>query len=340
VSDRSGVKTFEIAWSEGPPMPQGRASFAAGLLGDALVAAGGTFWRDGAKVWSDAVDLYDLGSGSWRAGPALPRPLAYGACACSPAGLEVFGGHDGEHASRDTWILSPAGDRWRRSGSLPSERLHGRAETVDGRTYLLGGARAVADFRGAHADVLARDGAGSSRWTAEADLPGGSRLVMATAVVQGRIFVFGGLRATGTGLLHNLADAHSYDPASGRWTRIADLPQGARGVTAAAVEDRWIYLFGGNGASTDEENARAPDHGYLRRVLVYDVESDLYVETTPLPRPAMLLEFFARKRAFYGAGGETMTDTLSYGRSHRLYIGRLSGATPQRGWSESPRRLP
>jgi N-acetylneuraminic acid mutarotase len=277
--------TVTISWSEGRPMPQGRASFAGGLLGGKLVVAGGTYWHDGVKLWSDAVDLYDPAADTWRPGPALPHPLAYAASACSEAGgLEVFGGHDGTGVALETWVLPDLAGAWRRSGLLPSSRLHGRAATLGARTYLLGGARSVADFRAAHGDVLARSG-GSAEWTTEAE--------------------------------------HRYDPASKRWTRLADLPQGARGLTATVVGDRWIYLFGGNTASTEEENRRPPDHGYLRRVLVYDVETGGYTEATPLARPAMLLDFVLRQGVLYGAGGETMTDTVSFGRSHRLYVGRL-----------------
>jgi hypothetical protein len=315
--------TVTISWSEGRPMPQGRASFAGGLLGGKLVVAGGTYWHDGVKLWSDAVDLYDPAADTWRPGPALPHPLAYAASACSEAGgLEVFGGHDGTGVALETWVLPDLAGAWRRSGLLPSSRLHGRAATLGARTYLLGGARSVADFRAAHGDVLARSG-GSAEWTTEAELPGGPRLLMASGVARGSLYMFGGLRSNAAGVLQNLADAHRYDPASKRWTRLADLPQGARGLTATVVGDRWIYLFGGNTASTEEENRRPPDHGYLRRVLVYDVETGGYTEATPLARPAMLLDFVLRQGVLYGAGGETMTDTVSFGRSHRLYVGRL-----------------
>jgi hypothetical protein len=312
-----------ISWTEGRPMPQGRASFAGGLVGGALVVAGGTYWRDGVKLWSDVVDLYDPAAGAWRPGPALPHPLAYAAVASAAgSGLEVFGGHDGKDVALDTWVLPDPAGAWRRSGALPSSRLHGRAETLGGRTYLLGGARSVADFRAAHGDLLVR-GAGSAEWTVEVELPGGPRLLMASAVARQTLYMFGGLRSNAAGVLENLPDAHRYDPSAKRWTRLADLPYGARGLTATVVSDRWIYLFGGNTASTEEENRRAPDHGYLRRVLVYDIEADRYTEATPLPRPAMLLDFVLSRGVLYGAGGETMTDTLSFGRSHRLYIGRL-----------------
>ncbi|MFV2021382.1 S8 family serine peptidase [Micromonospora sp. LOL_023] len=73
-------------------------------------------------------------------------------------------------------------------------------------------------------------------------LPGLPRTVMdnSAVTVNGKLYSFGG--STG---LSSLAEVHAFDPAAQSWTRLADMPHGARSQAAEGVIDGKVYLVSG-----------------------------------------------------------------------------------------------
>jgi hypothetical protein len=84
-------------------------------------------------------------------------------------------------------------------------------------------------------------------------------------------------------------------------------------VSAVAIEDRSIMLFGGYTASS-----------FSADVLVYDIATDTYKPATPMPVPLLGVEFVMNGRTLYGAGGE---DRMR-GRSARLLEARMVEPAP------------
>ena len=81
------------------PDPLGFGGPLTGIHGEALIVAGGANFPiplvdGGAKVWHDRIFVLLPGADSWRNEQALPRPLAYSACASTPTGVVVVGGSD------------------------------------------------------------------------------------------------------------------------------------------------------------------------------------------------------------------------------------------------------
>jgi len=118
----------------------------------------------------------------------------------------------------------------------------------------------------------------------------------------------------------NLDDAYSYDPRTDRWKQLARLPQPARSLSATAVGDRFIYIFGGYTATAEETRSKPLDFGFSSSVYVYDLDTDRYEKAASLPVPVSDIRFFVHGDALYGAGGEDR----NYGRSPRTLIARLS----------------
>jgi N-acetylneuraminic acid mutarotase len=67
-----------------------------------------------------------------------------------------------------------------------------------------------------------------------------ARSGIAAAVLEGRIFVFGGEATTGT-----FSEVEAYDPKADRWSAYARLPTPRHGLGAATVSGRIYVISGG-----------------------------------------------------------------------------------------------
>lgn len=105
----------------------------AGCHGEALIVAGGA-------NFTSAASSSDL---RWTSGFALSRPLAYGACASTSAGVVCVGGNDADRVFADAFVLS-----WRPETAalaqtllppLPVPSTAGAAALIGGHVYLVSG---------------------------------------------------------------------------------------------------------------------------------------------------------------------------------------------------------
>ena len=286
-------------------MPCPEAGGAAGFVGGELVVAGGTAWDGETKVWLSEVQIYNPTRNDWRAGPPLPVGLAYGPFVQSGAGLEVFGGTDGKRVYRESWKLDANTTAWESTGEVPADVLLGAAARSGGDVFLMGGCPDAADLTRCSDAVWRR---GSSGWQRVSTLPGGPIALSAVTGSNGNIYVFGGCSMPSVGKVLNHASAYRYDPVKNTWTTLHDLPSASRGLAAVADNGRRIYLLGGYGTTFSSE------------VLVYDIEADIYRDSTPLPIPLMAAPFVRVGHKLYGAGGEDRPK----GRSSRLLVAEIA----------------
>lgn len=298
----------ELQWSTKTPMPQAQAGGAAALFGNTMIMAGGTAWDSGVKHWLKDVQLYDIAADRWRSGPALPEPLAYGAFEQSEGTLEIFGGTGGESVARSIWKIDASLTRWIRAGETPTDVLLGRAARVGRKVFLFGGCADVADLTRCSSAVWMRED--ESPWREVAKLPAGPVALSASAVLKGRIFLFGGCSMASPGQLVNRAEAWSFDPATFAFRRLHDLPSANRGLSAVAAAGR-VWLFGGY------VNA-----GFTADSWSYDLAADAYTSQPPMPVAMSSIEFVARGKTLVGAGGE---DRMR-GRSARTFSAAIGGA--------------
>jgi hypothetical protein len=118
----------------------------------------------------------------------------------------------------------------------------------------------------------------------------------ATAVVDGRLYAFGGFGAGGN--LPAQVHVDAYDPASNTWATRAPMPRAVTHVQAAVV-GTWVYLGGGF-----EGQSGGPP---IAVVQVYDTATDTWrVDAVPdLPAPRASGGFVARGRFIHALGGLT-----------------------------------
>ncbi|MGH3040899.1 MAG: kelch repeat-containing protein, partial [Gaiellaceae bacterium] len=98
-------------------------------------------------------------------------------------------------------------------------------------------------------------------WVTAASLPV-PRSEVASAVLDGRIVILGGFLADG----RSSPRVDRYEPATGRWTRLRDLPLGVNHPMAASDGKR-IYLVGGYAGGAPVRGAYVLDRSGVWRSL-------------------------------------------------------------------------
>jgi hypothetical protein len=235
--------------------------------------------------------------------------------------------------SRRIFRMSRRGNTWswkelpgmRTGRFLPAVAAVGSTIYVIGGAASFGAAAMSGDRPGPY--INAAEALDTTRvqegWRDVEPLPGYGRYDPAVSVVRGRVYVFGGFYDH---IYHDKAkhskycgDAYCYDPATGRWDQLPDLPfalQAAKGVT---LQDRYILIAGGIRGGSHVEHPFTGDKtgepGPNLEVLVYDVERSSYVSLPSRlpPGPVFPMSF---KGAFLpGWGGHWLSKASIIGDS-------------------------
>lgn len=270
-------------------MPLPRAGCAAGILDGKLVVAGGTYWQDGRKIWSDRVDCFDPIANRWE--PAAPMPQVQGDAASAAFGgaLYVFGGGVDGPAVASAWSFRRGSWSPLPQMALPEPRRSAGAAVLDGRIYVLGGfAGTWTEFFPAASTFWAIEAGGS--WRTLAPVPAPARFGSAVAAVGDRIFVAGGCTPENGGV-RNLDEILSYDPHIDRWSVAGRLPAACRAASGAAVGDRLVVI----GGYTDR---------FESRIVNFDPETGRVSDAGRLPHALADARFMRLGSGIIGATGE------------------------------------
>ncbi len=281
-----------LTWHEKHVMPEGVSGGALALLSDKLIYAGGTAWRDQVKHWLTETVVYNPQTDEWSKGPALPEPLAYGACIRSGHSLEVLGGLNDSGLSRKCWRLDAGSERWVASGVVPSGTVFGRSEVVQGHAYLFGGCPST-ELSLCVTSVLKRNPSGG--WEKVSEMPGGPIAMSAISVLHDQVYLFGGCSNLPPHGVRNRSEAFRFDPLTSQWKTLRPLPEAARGMTAVPVNRRYLLLAGGYVDSLP---------GFSAAEYLYDIETDQYTRIAPLPFPVMGMEMASHAGSIWALGGE------------------------------------
>ena len=74
----------EFVWRERAELSLARAGYMAGVIHGKYVIAGGSYWQDKTKRWTDEVDVYDPVHDSWNQAARLPDPRSDAASVSLP----------------------------------------------------------------------------------------------------------------------------------------------------------------------------------------------------------------------------------------------------------------
>jgi N-acetylneuraminic acid mutarotase len=215
VEDASGTHAAFVS---------GRVAANYGLTNDAVRFTLGNFWNARAPL------------------PSARRALAVGAA----NGLVfAIGGLNGAGSAISSVMgYNPSTNSWSSKAALPASRSTGNgAATINGTIYVAGGQ----DAGGGLTRTLFAYNASTNHWTTRASMPvasgcGGS------AVIGGKLYVFGGCTSTSTGGQTAAKLLQRYDPSTNSWAPLPSAPAMHFQPAVGAISGK-LYVAGGNNGS-------------------------------------------------------------------------------------------
>ncbi|MFN0195357.1 MAG: Kelch repeat-containing protein [Planctomycetaceae bacterium] len=371
---------LKIDWSLGPDLPQGFQDSDGGFIGETLITAGG-FCSGGLdednrrkpgryprgflkKVWGLDVTT---DKPKWTDLPDFPGEARQGLFSAKVSDALYFWGgfsYSEPYCYADGWRLGRRDDgswMWDELPSLPWKLTSAAVSVIGESIYVLGGA----DYDGVKGFYTEHDRAGDVKrlgarllvldtknlnegWKELPACPGTPRFVQAMQTIEGQLYLIGGatgdLMRDGTSYGYcTVVDNWRYDPKSGAWTRLRDLPVSSGNFPKSSnliFQNRWIILPGGHqytyvanpdGTIRDKygvASQKRPASGLHNDVFVYDTETDLFGTADKLPIDNNLPMSVVKEDRIYLIGGETgggEIDGQYYGHHpDLLLIGKIS----------------
>ncbi len=213
----------------------------------------------------------------------------------------------GGRGDRPLDIFDPAAGKWTQGAKPPFEIHHMQAVAHDGKLYVLGALTGGFPEETPVANVLIYDPA-ADRWIEGPEIPahrrrGGSGVV----VHDDRIYIVGGnTRGHMSGFVLWL---DAFDPATGKWTELADAPHARDHFHAVVIEDR-IYAAGGRRSAHDKGHAMTFT---VPELDIYDIAAGRWTTAdAPLPTPRAGTASVAVDGKLIVMGGESMAQERAH----------------------------
>ncbi|WP_437726006.1 kelch repeat-containing protein [Sorangium sp. So ce861] len=221
-------------WLSAAPMSVGRANHTATrLLDGRVLVAGGETTRGALSAWYDSAlssaEVYDPATGAWTAAASMgsARSMHTATLLSNGKVLVVGGGTNGGHTPAPlaaAEIYDPAANVWTAVPPMDVPRLgHTATPLPDGRVLVAGGSptgRSPEEL----ASCAIYDPA-LNAWSAGGSMHRARSFHAATLLLDGKVFVSGGIDAT----------AETYDPAADAWTPGTPMLMGLRSHTAMSL---------------------------------------------------------------------------------------------------------
>jgi N-acetylneuraminic acid mutarotase len=298
-------------WSERAPLLLPRSETSTALVGTRLFVLGG---YPGARITSDAVQVYDSATDSWSLGPTLPRPLHHTMTAVVDGRLFIIGGEAGNPTGSESvfqdrmYMLDETADTWVERAAMPTARSGGGSAVIDGKIYVAGG-------RPPRGSGLAVYDPALDQWTVLPNIPT-QRNHLAVGAVNGRLYVAGGRFGGGGG--SEMTDIMEiYDTRQNTWSSGTPMLS-PRAGTAAVVADGCLYVIGGEGNDADPR-------GIFEQNEVFDPATNSWHSLAPLPTPVHGLTYGAYLDGLiYIAGGASRRGVSGQDVSMMLQVFRTN----------------
>ena len=208
------------------------------------------------------TQVYDLATGTWAAGPALPAPRESLAGSYYNGKIYLVGGQSTtmfNSAQAQTWEYDPVAASWTTTRlNVPAPVTGPGAGLVGGRLYILAGA----DTSGAPVTTTYEYNIAANTWTTRAAVPTGL-FGPGSAVVNGTIWLLGGGQpfradhpAAGGAPAAVQSLTQIYDVASDSWSSGPTLTL-ARNVIGSTYLAGKVYAIGGYNGGTGVSQSEA-----------------------------------------------------------------------------------
>jgi N-acetylneuraminic acid mutarotase len=245
-------------WRVLPDAPTERLMTAWAVLGDEIWVAGGL--RHGETL--QTVESYNARTGAWQERPPLPIPLHHATGANYHGDMVVIGGASDNLADASNKVFAFRNGKWEDLPPLQHARAAAASAVVGDKLVVVGGQ----NEKHLVAQTEVFDG---HSWTQSADLPTPREHL---AAVSDGVYVYtvGGRNLSAD---ENSGAFERFDPVSGNWDRLPEMPT-KRGSYGAAFIDGRIVAVGG------EEPTRV-----LATVEMYDIATGKWRTLAPINTP-------------------------------------------------------
>lgn len=262
------------------------------VVGGQIYLAGGFIpegdeTQDVSRRTSRWAHRYDPRTDEWTRLPDLPARREYTRAAAVGASFYVLGGAvqarptvpSADVFKLDTTQTPPLA--WQTMPPLQVPRTHMSVGEIGDKLIVAGGNKYDFAEKGyslrtvQNVTEILDLNAPEKGWRHGAPLPGSPRGWSATAVVDGKFYMLGGITWTAEARVR-LPEALRYDPAADEWTRLTDFPLPMSGWEADVYKNRYLIVIGGAGARWND----VP--------FVYDTKEDRWLRIpNPLPPGAL-----------------------------------------------------
>ena len=211
------------------------------MIRDKIYVIGGRS-EDDPLVAGRTMDCFNLVTQTWQAMPPMKTRRVRCAAVALDGKLYVVGGCFDDLIGVRTSMerFDPDTQAWEAMPPVPAARQYCSAATVRGKLYVIGG-KVGLGFRWASdpTNLMDRFDPTSNTWEAMPPMAAG-RYNCASAVIDGKLYVFGGL-----GTHENVLDSvECFDPATHEWARKPLVALKRAGLRASALNGQ-IYVQGG-----------------------------------------------------------------------------------------------
>jgi serine/threonine protein kinase/N-acetylneuraminic acid mutarotase len=251
-SDGTLLNTTEIfdgtSWKLGAPVPTPRQMLGAASDGKLVYIVGGTNGTSDLAT----VEAYDPAADKWTSMPQLPEPRSDFGVAVTDARLVAVGGTSAGQVLKSVAALDLTTATWANLPDMGTARRGSAVAAVGKTVYAIGGSTGVGDGQitsSAEALKLApRKPQPAAEWRSLPDAPT-ARLMMAWTVLDGKIWIAGGIRHGET-----LQTVESYDARTGAWQPQPPLPIPLHHATAATYRGELVVIGGASETIADASN--------------------------------------------------------------------------------------
>ncbi|MFC2018976.1 Kelch repeat-containing protein [Chloroflexota bacterium] len=278
-----------------PSSPILRAGATSAIVDNTIYVFGGMNKERSMSV----TETYDISTNTWTRKASMPTARATASATAVEKMIYVFGGRNESSVLDVVEVYDTTQDSWKRVKPLSFARWNQMAAAFEQKIYVFGGLTGVGDKRESINTVEIYDPIADS-WSRGPSIPE-RKQGAAVAILQGKIYLAGGLIVSGGlgGAITNTV--HVYDIATGKWDKAASMKI-ARTAAKATVIDGKIYVVGG-----------AADSRPINSIEVYDPTVNLWEikHSMQKPRSAHCVESVGRKIIIIGGMTSTSIDSMT-----------------------------
>lgn len=231
----------EYNWKTLSDMPTPRTEVTSAVIGNEIYVIGG--FEEG-SITSDVVEIYNFVTNTWRIGYQLPIPLHHAVAIGFEENIYVFGGYkNGWITVNTTYIFNTENEEWKEGPNMPRSKAAFTAQIINKKIFTIGGSTTIIkEGRQIQAVLEINEyfDIESRVWQEVNPMPT-PREHLASAQIDGKIFVFGGRSLT---LETNTNINEVYDPSTNTWSQKASMIIKRGGIAGATIGKK-VFVFGG-----------------------------------------------------------------------------------------------